>query len=129
MKRFKILVGLLILLLLVIFASFNSQGVIIYYWKDLPLPILGYEKGAPGQEGLTEAGPKDPRGIPVFLLVFVSLILGYLLSWFIGIGDQYKTARAGRKARKQAARLEMEVENLRKKPVSDLTKPPEEEPS
>ncbi|MBN2053352.1 LapA family protein [bacterium] len=126
MKHVKLLLVLILFTILVIFAVSNNNGVAVHFWKT---PVLGYHASEPTEEpGRLPSVPAErlPRTLPLFLWVFLTFGVGYLVCWIIGFFELRKLKRRLRMTIKEKDMLASELEELRAKPV--MKEPAEEHP-
>ncbi len=119
-KKIKILLGVVIFFAAVIFAYFNSQKVTLYYWEDKPIPLLGYEaikvEPSPGMDPIEKRG--DARGIPLFLLIIISFVLGFATNWMLSLRDYIKVKWNLRKTNRELKKAKKDKVSYQAKPES-----------
>lgn len=123
MKRLKYLLGFLVLIVVVIFAVSNDHATHVNYWKNRPVPLLGYTNPSPDEISPEPSKiPATARPIPVYLLVAGIFILGFLFSWLFSFADSRFMRRELKHLRRELTVKEEELGRLRNLP--DL--PPDE---
>ena len=93
MAILKLLVGLVVVFLLVAFAIANMEAVAVsfYFYK--------------------------PPAIPLFVIIFISVLVGVMLAWILVIGEQISLRSKVRAKDKRIKELERELEELEKRLV------------
>jgi uncharacterized integral membrane protein len=105
----KILSVIILLGVLTWMAAQNSHTVPINYFKDRPIPLLGYEVGP--------QGAKQVRPLPVYLLVLGCIFIGGLLAGLFLMGPQIRLVRENQELRRKMAEQREELDVLRKIPI------------
>ncbi len=91
MAILKLLVGLVVVFLLVVFAIVNMEPVAVsFYFYKTP-------------------------AIPLFVIIFISVLVGVMLAWLLVIGEQLSLRSKVRSKEKRIKELEKEVEELEKR--------------
>ena len=122
MKRLiLVFLFLLSLAVLIIFSISNMESVTLNIWPNQPLPLLGYEEVKYQSESSSEISITEPRGIPVFLLVFMSVGLGFVLACFFSIFLHLKDKKEIGKLKKIIRKNEKEIDSLRMIPIKEGT--------
>lgn len=101
-RIFRWAVGLPIVLLVIAFAVANRR------WVTLSLDPFSQE------------APKLALDLPLWLLFFLGILLGLLVGWFASWLAQGKHRRAAREARAEAAKMQVELAELRR---AETTRP------
>jgi putative membrane protein len=104
MAILKLLVGLVVVFLLVVFAIANMQAVAVsFYFYKTP-------------------------AIPLFVIIFISVLVGVMLAWLLVIGEQLSLRGKVRAKDKRIKELEKELEEVEKRlaKVSPQEEIPEE---
>jgi len=110
MGRLVKILGFIILLgVLTWIAAQNSHTVPINYFKDKPIPLLGYEAGP--------QGGAQARPLPVYLLVLGCVFAGGLLAGLFLMGPQFRLVRENQQLRRKIAEQREELDVLRKIPI------------
>jgi uncharacterized integral membrane protein len=132
MRYVKIVVGVLVVILAVVFVLQN---------QDLLRPIrLGFDplslfKGqpkveapAPGATPGTAPAPDQAKpaegGMPAFVLIFIAFFLGVLLASAYGLGEKYRLKKLVREGLARNREIEEELRRLRNLPLSQPQTPP-----
>lgn len=93
MAILKLLVGLVVVFLLVAFAIANMEAVAVsFYFYKTP-------------------------AIPLFVIIFISVLVGVMLAWILVIGEQISLRSKVRAKDKRIKELERELEELEKRLV------------
>ena len=88
MAILKLLVGLVVVFLLVVFAIANMEAVAVsFYFYKTP-------------------------SVPLFVVIFISLLLGVMLAWVLVIGEQFRLRNQVRSKDRRIRELERELESL-----------------
>ena len=106
MAILKLLVGLVVVFLLVVFAIANMEAVAVsFYFYKTP-------------------------AIPLFVVIFISLLLGVMLAWVLVVGEQLRLRNQLRARDRRIKELEKELESLegRLARVAPQERPQEEPP-
>lgn len=99
----RLLIGMILVFLLVAFAIANMGGVIVsFYFYRTPQ-------------------------IPLFVVIFISVLLGVILAWGLAVSEQLRLRRQIRAKDKKLKELNKEIEELEGR-LSRLSPPPVEEP-
>lgn len=124
MKIAKFFIGFLIICAFTMFATANLQKIQVNFLFDNQ-PLLGYhEAEQPNNNGSTET-IRTPREVPLFLLLFVTFGLGFLVSWILSAGLVRKHKKNAKTLTKQCNAVTQELDELRNLPVQ----PPDGTPS
>ncbi len=104
MVIFKLLIGMILVFILVAFAIANMQGVAVsFYFYHTPQ-------------------------IPLFVVIFLSLLLGVIVAWGLAVSEQLRLRGQVRARNKEVRRLQAEIEALEGR-LSRLSPPHVEEAS
>ena len=88
MAILKLFVGLVVVFLLVVFAISNMEAVAVsFYFYKTP-------------------------SVPLFVVIFISLLLGVMLAWMLVIGEQFRLRNQVRSKDRRIKELERELEGL-----------------
>lgn len=120
MKFFKFFLGFVIICIFTVFATSNMQRIHLNF---LSSSLIGYqsiekENAAVRETNQTEP-EKTPRQIPVFLLVYMSFAIGFIVSWFLSIGMNKGHKKKIKLLTSETKKQTKELESLRNLPVSD----------
>ena len=96
MLAIKFIISIILLLLIASFAVKNMGAVELNYY-DLKLQLHLVE-------------------LPLMIVLVASLILGFLIAWFIGIFDQFKLKSTIRQQKRSISHMEDEIECLKNTP-------------
>ena len=96
MLAIKFIISIILLLLIASFAVKNMGTVELNYY-DLKLQLHLVE-------------------LPLMIVLVASLILGFLIAWFIGIFDQFKLKSTIRQQNRYISTIEEEIEGLKNTP-------------
>jgi len=122
MKRlFLVFLFLVSLAFLVSFSLSNLQTVSLNLWPNQPLPLLGYKATVRIDENSNEIQVTEARKIPVFLLIFLSLGLGFILSSVFSVIRHLKERKEISKLRRIIKKKEDEINSLRILPIKEET--------
>ncbi|MBW1659806.1 MAG: LapA family protein [Deltaproteobacteria bacterium] len=102
MKLIKTLIVAIFFIVAITFALQNQQAVTLNYYDLIP-----------------------PFSVPVFLLVFFSVLLGILIAGFGDIYVRYSLRLRARKCEKQLKACRNELETLKKTRAAESAVPPE----
>jgi hypothetical protein len=118
MKRiFWVFLFLVSLAILVAFSLSNMETVKLNLYPNQPLPLFGY-KAVINTDG-TPSDSLEPRGIPVFLLIFLSIGLGFIIASIFSIINHFKDKKEIRKLEKIIKKNEDEINSLRLIPIKE----------
>ncbi len=110
MGRLVKILGFIILLgVLTWIAAQNSHTAPINYFKDRPIPLLGY--------GVGPQGGMQARPLPVYLLVLGCIFIGGLMAGLFLMGPQFRLVRENQELRRKMAEQREELDVLRKIPI------------
>jgi len=105
----KILAFIILLGVLTWIAAQNSHTVTINYYKEKPIPLLGYDVGP---DGVRQARP-----LPVYLLVLGCIFVGGLLAGILLMFPQFRLGSENQELRRKIAEQREELDVLRKIPI------------
>ena len=110
MKRVKILLGIVLFVILMVFALSNKEEVRVHYWGDRTLALAGHED-APA--GAPEEFAPPARPVPLFVVIFGCFGLGFAVSWLFGLGPHFRMRSQLRRCRRTTRQHEKELAELR----------------
>lgn len=116
MRKFKYLILILIIFYVAIFTKYNDQGITIYYWPGKPL--LGV-KEIKKDEITGKIESFEPKTLPVFAIVFASVIIGFIISWLLSLLQIASLKSDLKKANREISILTKELSEI-KTAVSSL---------
>jgi uncharacterized integral membrane protein len=118
MKRlFWVFLFLASLAILILFSISNMETVKLNLYPNQPLPLFGYKEVV--QADGTPTDNLEPRGIPVFLLIFLSVGLGFIIASIFSIIKHIKDKKEIRKLEKTIKKNEDEINSLRLIPIKE----------
>jgi uncharacterized integral membrane protein len=112
LKRLKIVLGLVVFGLLMVFAVSNDHAVYINFGKGHPLPLLGSEYPPGTPDPPPPDAEKVPRPIPVYLLVFLCFGAGFVVSWAMGTAERLQMKRVLKQKVQEIRELNKEIDEL-----------------
>ena len=109
------------LAVLILFSISNLDTVSLNIWPNQPFPLLGYKEVISYDESSNEISGTEPRGIPVFLLIFISVGFGFILACFFSIFLHLKDRKKIGKLKRIIRMNEKEIDSLRMIPIKEGT--------
>ncbi|MBN1297648.1 LapA family protein [bacterium] len=122
MKVLKFFIGFLIICAFTMFATANMDKVQVNLLFD-DQPLLGYKSVDQVNDDGTIQTVRAARRIPVFILIFGSFGLGFLISWSLSTSLMRGYKKAARSIKKQNDRMLDELNELRNLPVNTPSEP------
>ncbi|HPQ41809.1 MAG TPA: LapA family protein [bacterium] len=118
MKVVKFFIGFLIICAFTMFATANLEKVQVnFLFNDQPL--LGYASVEETHPDGSTTIQEVPRKIPLFILIYTTFGLGFLISWILSAGIVRKSRKQAKRLTKQNETIQRELNELRNLPVND----------
>jgi len=98
MKIFYFILVIVFAFFIVTFSNLNEQVVTIkyYYMKDID--------------------------VPAYMLIFAALLLGVVITWFLGVVERFRLSRANSRLNKTIRDLRKEIRTNEPPPIIDESK-------
>ncbi len=120
MKLLKFFIGFVIVSVFTLFGTANMENVQVnFLFKNQPL--LGYSKTMTENADNNETVVKEPRQIPLFLLIFTTFGFGFIVSWVLSSSLVRSYKHELKKLKKQFDNLVRERDELRNLSVNNDT--------
>ncbi|MBN1879950.1 LapA family protein [bacterium] len=117
MKLMKFFLGFIVICLFTLFATANLEKVQINFLLENQ-PLLGYSRILATPSESNDVVDKAPRKVPLFLVIFASFGLGFIVSWTMSSSIVRSHKQIAKKLKKQSNDLIKERDELRNLPVS-----------
>jgi len=118
MKRLiLVFLFLLSLAVLVVFSISNMESVKLNISPNVPLPLFGYQEVI-SADGLS-TDTLEPQGIPVFLLIFLSVGSGFVIASIFSVIKHFKDKKEISRLKKIIKKNEEEINSLRLIPIKE----------